>query len=259
MTPLLNGSCAITSWRTKPHTLRMDTGASTSGPFGARYVRQSASRRGMPVRLSACTVPLRPAVRAPERPEVRGDLPPCDDAPQDRPFFLAPRTGVFLSLEHRFTAAYVDDMFYWYERAFNCPSSLAARVRWISVLQLFMDFTATTGREPAQYNRTSKAWSLPCHRAVAEVIQVDVPSKLRWFVQTLKAFARVSGRCLVTRETRPYSSTVMVRCLCVAARLAPSRLLVTDGWLAQNTRAGVLLRSRDWHQAPSPKMIPALR
>ena len=209
------------------------------------------------VRLHSAVAAI--AVRTPSRSAPQCVPAQRDDAPQDRPFSLPIRSAAFAGLERRFSSEYVESVFFWYDKAFNNPAAQAASVRWISVLQLFMDYVATTGQEPVQYDSESRTWILPSRRTAALVIEVDVPLKLRWFLQSLKGFARAAGCPLVTRETRPYSSTVLARCQCIAARLAPSRVLVTDGWLARGTRTGVLLRNRDWRKAPSPIMSPALR
>ena len=49
------------------------------------------------------------------------------------------------------------------------------------MLQLFTEFVATIGYEPVQYRGETREWFLPGSLAANEVIEVDLPRKLRWF------------------------------------------------------------------------------
>ena len=198
------------------------------------------------------------AVHSNQRPCLDPTAPDPDPVPPAGTFMLPEESDGYARLLQRFPADYVDAVRRWYKLAFCSTAAQRAPVRWISVLQLFTDFVATIGCEPVQYRGETREWFLPGSLAAHDVIEVDLPRKLRWFAQSLKGVARFAGGTIQFRELRPYSSTVLTKCSCLAVRMANSRLLISDGWLALSSKTGVLLRNREWQKLPSPKMNPAL-
>ena len=185
--------------------------------------------------------------------------PVIEEPPQNYGMSLPLTSGAFPALEARFTSDFVVAVRDWYQRAFNSPAAKAFPVRWVSALQLFFDFVASAGFEPPQYSTTTRTWFLPGRLAAHEVITVDTTKKVRWFAQMLRGIARVSGGIYHAKETRPCSSTVLVKCLCVAVNVVPARLRIVDGLLARATRNGVFQSTKEWRQVSSPSLVAALR
>ena len=92
-----------------------------------------------------------------------------------------------------------------------CHGGMRQQPRWMSVLQMLVLFHRDTGLQPPLIHVRTKRWVLPGIHPEAALIQVDTARRVQWWRRSLKAILQAHGGQLCLRESRPFSSVLLLR------------------------------------------------
>ena len=129
------------------------------------------------------------AVRSDNRPRVDERTFNTFAASPEQVLFLPDESPAYVELSQRFTTEYVQAVRAWVQRAFASEASRRAAPRWVSMLQLYMDFTASVGFEPVRCicrNNWRLVWSrrstcrLGCGGSIKACVESLVKQEVFW-------------------------------------------------------------------------------
>ena len=93
----------------------------------------------------------------------------------------------------------------------HCHAGAGQQARWISMLQILVLFNRDTGLQPPLFHSRSRRWVIPGFHPEADLIEVDMGRRLQWWNRCFKAVVQAHGGSCHFEETRPFSTTLLIR------------------------------------------------
>ena len=128
----------------------------------------------------------------------------------------------------------------------QCHGGDAQQPRWLSLLQMMVLFHGDTGLQPPLYHPRTKRWVLPGVHPEAAMIEVDTARRVQWFRKCLETLLLSHGSIPSLRETRPYSSVLLLRLPSVLVNWEKKVFDTADGILLAKMGQACSGHSRLW-------------
>ena len=157
---------------------------------------------------------------------------PQGEAPIVEPLAVpTPTDDKLFQVCHKYGRALVLPLLAWL-RLVTGPA-VCSEPKWISYVQLYTAFVASTGIRPPRLRTTTRQWYSVADNAVLLLREVPLSKRATWFQLQMREIVAAAGGTLVSRQLRPSSEMLQIRLSSLFTRLSSEAFAMAESRLYQ--------------------------
>ena len=140
---------------------------------------------------------------------------------------------------------------HWFKHCFVDSVPLHTPTRWVSLLQLLLDYSMSCGFAPPVFS--GQQWLDPGLMQYGQLLTYHMGQRTRWFGQVLRRLILQTGGVWTVNERRPSSTALQVKLSCIPARWSQTRFEVVEAFLSRSLPNGTVCgQNRGWRNIAVP-------